>query len=224
MLTQAFSSYFSAANGAAKGRIGGGTTAVYTGLPPKIAPFSSRGPAVYLTVETDIELPQTDQPLADVLKPTIVAPGVDIWSAWTPLPSGHNDVFRGEKFCMISGTSMATPHLAGVAAIVRQKYPSWNPATITSALTTTAIPLDSLKNPLLAYYKQYNDFFQATGLSLSSGNAFDYGHGFVDAATALDPGLIFDASECLSHPQSSHITPFSSPILYSIHLAFRGCT
>ncbi|KAG0626069.1 hypothetical protein M758_2G100300 [Ceratodon purpureus] len=188
---ESFVTYLQTAN-APTGRIGGGTTAEYTGLPPVVAPFSSRGPDFYYGLD---QPSATDQPVADVLKPTIVAPGVDIWSAWSPLSTIDKlSLFKGEKFCMISGTSMATPHMAGVAAIVRQAHPDWTPSMIASALATTAIPLDSLDNPLIAYDEDLDQFGQKIKQIKRPGNAFDFGGGFVDAATAIDPGLVFDAT------------------------------
>lgn len=187
--SELFVTYLKTAN-APSGRITGGTTAVYSGLPPLIASFSSRGPDVYFGLD---QTSATDEPVADVLKPNLVAPGVDIWSAWSPLPTTSQALFQGEKFCMISGTSMATPHMAGVAAIVRQAHPDWSPATVLSALTTTAIPLDSLNNPLIAYDEQLDQFGNPLKQITRPGNAFDFGGGFVDAASAIDPGLVFEA-------------------------------
>jgi subtilisin family serine protease len=75
------------------------------------------------------------------LKPEIAAPGVDIVSA----ASGSTD-----GVAWFSGTSMATPVVAGVAALVKQANPKWTPALIKSALINTAksvgseIPLRSV--------------------------------------------------------------------------------
>jgi subtilisin family serine protease len=65
------------------------------------------------------------------LKPEIAAPGVDIVSA----ASGSVD---GNGVAWFSGTSMATPVVAGVAALVKQANPKWTPALIKSALINTA--------------------------------------------------------------------------------------
>jgi subtilisin family serine protease len=65
------------------------------------------------------------------LKPELAAPGVDIVSA----ASGSDD---GKGVAWFSGTSMATPVVAGVAALVKQANPKWTPALIKSALINTA--------------------------------------------------------------------------------------
>jgi subtilisin family serine protease len=76
-----------------------------------IAAFSSRGP-VSGTLD---------------LKPDLVAPGVDIVSA-----------ARGGGVLALSGTSMAAPHVAGVAAQLRQLHPSWSAAAVQAALIGSA--------------------------------------------------------------------------------------
>jgi minor extracellular serine protease Vpr len=78
-----------------------------------IASFSSRGPAPYSLA----------------LKPDVAAPGVDIVS---PIPGGYGTW---------SGTSMATPAVAGAAALLRERHPAWTPAQIKSALVLTARPV-----------------------------------------------------------------------------------
>ena len=76
-----------------------------------IAGFSSRGPT----------------PFTYLIKPDATAPGVNVYSS----------VFDGE-FAMFQGTSMATPHLAGSAALLLQLHPDWSPADVKSALVNTA--------------------------------------------------------------------------------------
>lgn len=103
--------------------------------------------------------------------------------------------FAGEKFCMISGTSMATPHIAGVGALLKQNHRDWTPGMIASAVYTNAIPSDGLGNALLAYDKTYDAFGNTVSIFTRPGNSFDFGSGFVNAYAALDPGLIFNISE-----------------------------
>ena len=81
----------------------------------QIAPFSSRGP-----------IPGYD----GWLKPDLLAPGVDIVST-----------YLGEIYASSSGTSMAAPHAAGAAALVKQMHPRWTPEMIQVSLMNTAVDL-----------------------------------------------------------------------------------
>lgn len=80
----------------------------------------------------------------NILKPDLAAPGTDILSAFSPDDGGEN-------FNMISGTSMASPHVAGAAALMRQLHPDWSANDIKTALTSTAqmdgILDDDVKTP-----------------------------------------------------------------------------
>ncbi|KAJ8451052.1 hypothetical protein Cgig2_026861 [Carnegiea gigantea] len=154
----------------ARARILDGREAVYTGQAPIVASYSSRGPDV------NNALLQT----ADVLKPTVMAPGSSIWAAWSPNSEGDQSI-KGQNFALVSGTSMATPHVAGVAALIKQKHPDWNPSAIISAIMTTADVADKSGSPIMA--QQANQLSQAS--------PFDYGAGAVNPTRALDPGLVF---------------------------------
>lgn len=94
----------------------------------------------------------------------------------------------GEGFALVSGTSMAAPHIAGIAALVKQKHPHWSPAAIKSALMTTSTTLDRAERPLQA--QQYSG---SETMTLVPATPFDYGSGHVNPRAALDPGLVFDA-------------------------------
>ncbi|ONK69503.1 uncharacterized protein A4U43_C05F23620 [Asparagus officinalis] len=145
---------------------------------PQVAIFSSRGPDV-----KDFSFQD-----ADVLKPDILAPGSLIWAAWAP--NGTDEAnYLGEGFAMESGTSMAAPHIAGIAALIKQKHPHWSPAAIKSALMTTAMTKDRGGKPLQA--QQYTE---TEAVKLLPATPFDFGSGAVNPKAALDPGLIFDAS------------------------------
>ncbi len=110
--------------------------------------------------------------LGDVLKPDLAAPGVDILGAQTPDVANGT---RGERFQYLSGTSMAVPHVAGVAALLRQAHPDWSPAAIRSALVTTA----------------RQDVHAEDGTSPAS--PFDVGAGYLVPNAALTPGLVYEA-------------------------------
>lgn len=77
--------------------------------------FSSRGPA----------------PVSHTLKPEIAAPGVGISAA----NAGGRGVYAYQS---MSGTSMAAPHVAGAAAIVKQRHPDWSAQQIKAALVSSA--------------------------------------------------------------------------------------
>lgn len=89
----------------------------------KLAEFSSTGPR-----------------LGDgAIKPDVTAPGVDITAA--AAPGSVIDTEVGEKpagYLTISGTSMATPHVAGAAAILKQEHPDWTYTELKGALTGSA--------------------------------------------------------------------------------------
>ncbi|HZN77934.1 MAG TPA: S8 family serine peptidase [Micromonosporaceae bacterium] len=87
----------------------------------ELADFSSRGPR-----RGDF-----------AIKPDISAPGVDIVAA-----RGKDAVFGnpGDLHVPLSGTSMATPHVAGAAAILAQEHPTWTPAQLKQALMGSARP------------------------------------------------------------------------------------
>jgi Subtilase family len=65
-------------------------------------------------------------------KPDVTAPGSDVASAY---PMG--------SFGELSGTSMAAPHVAGAAAVLKQRHPTWAPADVKSALVLTGDPVHS---------------------------------------------------------------------------------
>jgi len=83
---------------------------------------------------------------------------------------------------------MSAPHIAGIAALIKQKHPHWSPAAIKSALMTTSTTLDRAGNHLLAQQTS-----ESEAMKLVKATPFDYGSGHVDPTAALDPGLIFDA-------------------------------
>lgn len=120
----------------------------------RIAVFSSRGP---------------NGGAPDIIKPDVAAPGVDIVAGVSPVLSG------GNLFGALSGTSMASPHVAGVMALIKQAHPGWTPAMAKSALMTTA--RDNLR-------KSYGPV---------AADPFDIGAGAIRPSAAFVPGLVYDA-------------------------------
>lgn len=148
---------------------------------PRVAAFSSRGPSS-LTPE--------------ILKPDVAAPGLNILAAWSPAKNGM-------RFNVLSGTSMACPHVTGIAALVKSVYPSWSPSGIKSAIMTTATVLDTKRKTI------------ARDPNGGAATPFDFGSGFMDPVKALSPGIIFD-----THPEDykSFLCAIISRDDHSVHL------
>jgi minor extracellular serine protease Vpr len=72
-------------------------------------------------------------PFGHALKPDVMAPGAQILSSTL-------EEFAGDKFAILDGTSFSAPHVAGVAALLTQRHPSWTPQQVKSALMSTAGP------------------------------------------------------------------------------------
>ena len=118
--------------------------------------FSARGPN-----STDLNF----------LKPDVVAPGVNILAGQTPDVANG---IRGEQFQYLSGTSQSVPHVAGIAALIKEAHPEWSPAAIKSALMTTA------RQDILKEDRQ------------TPADAFDMGAGHIVPNQAVDPGLVYE--------------------------------
>ncbi|KAJ4962659.1 hypothetical protein NE237_022598 [Protea cynaroides] len=131
-------------------------SAVGKWVSPRVAYFSSRGPSSLSPA---------------VLKPDIAAPGVNILAA---KPSGYE---------LDTGTSMACPHVAGVAALIKSLHKDWSPAAIKSAIVTTASQTGT-----------DGQVISAQGNERKPADPFDMGGGHVNPKKAVDPGLIYDIS------------------------------
>jgi subtilisin family serine protease len=92
-----------------------------------LARFSSRGPPLLQTPGVGIGQPQNK------IKPDVVAPGVNVYSS---VPSFS--CASPPCFAFFQGTSMATPHVAGSAALLIQLHPNWSPEQVKSALVNSA--------------------------------------------------------------------------------------
>ncbi|KAL5755467.1 hypothetical protein ACOSQ2_020213 [Xanthoceras sorbifolium] len=134
---------------------------------PVVAAFSARGP--------NPESPE-------ILKPDVIAPGLNILAAWPDKvgPSGIPSDKRRTEFNILSGTSMACPHVSGLGALLKAAHPEWSPAAIRSALMTTAYTVDNRNETMLD---------ESTG---NTSTVMDFGAGHVHPQKAMDPGLIYD--------------------------------
>jgi subtilisin family serine protease len=143
-----------------------GGTRIGRARAPAVALFSARGPSM-------------TNP--SVLKPDVIAPGVNIIAAWPGNlgPSGLEGDARRSNFSVLSGTSMAAPHVSGIAALIRSAHPSWSPAMVRSAIMTSADITDRRGKAILDGDGERADLFAM-------------GAGHVNPARAVDPGLVYD--------------------------------
>jgi Subtilase family. len=136
---------------------------------PVMAQTSSRGPSL------------ADP---DILKPDITAPGTDIIAAYTNTSITAEQraqiiagtLIPGPGADMISGTSMASPHVAGAAALLKQANPTWSPFAIKSALLTSALQTVKLAN------------------GATDANRWGYGSGHLNPNDALSTKVVYDSS------------------------------
>lgn len=129
-------------------------TITYSAPAPFTASFSSRGPLLAGG--------------GDLLKPDVIAPGVDILAAVAPPGNA------GRDFNLYSGTSMSSPHVAGLGALLKDLHPAWSPMAVKSALMTSAYDvLDGPNTNPVVIFRQ--------------------GAGHVQPNSAADPGLVYDS-------------------------------
>ncbi|KAJ4728340.1 Subtilisin-like protease [Melia azedarach] len=149
----------------ARARIIYGGTVIGRSRAPAVAQFSARGPSLYTPT---------------ILKPDVIAPGVNIIAAWPQNlgPSSLPEDNRRVNFTVMSGTSMACPHVSGITALIRSAHPKWSPAAIKSAIMTTADATDRYSKPIM-------DGNKPAGV-------FSIGAGHVNPERAINPGLIYD--------------------------------
>ncbi|MEM6484914.1 MAG: S8 family serine peptidase [Pseudomonadota bacterium] len=136
-----------------------------------LADFSSRGPYTGF----------------DILAPNTAAPGVDILAAGAELTPEQVELIAilyagtpsetpavAGEYGAIAGTSMASPHIAGTAALLKQAHPEWTDAEILSAIMTTGT-WDLVKED-----------------GTTPADPFDFGAGRVQVAEAVNAGLLLD--------------------------------
>lgn len=86
---------------------------------------------------------------------------------------------------------MAAPHIAGIGALIKQLNPSWTPAMIASAISTTATKYASSGENLSTESYRIGELIPA--------NHFDHGAGHVNPARAIDPGLVLPTGKYFLH-------------------------
>ncbi|SFO04099.1 PA domain-containing protein [Streptomyces sp. cf124] len=118
----------------------------------------------------------------DLLKPDLAAPGQLIAAGTVP---GGFAGYPGQ-YGFMDGTSMAAPHIAGLATLLKQLHPGWSPMAIKSALMTTATTTDNEGKPIARQTGKGDEVATATML--------DYGSGSPRVTRATDPGLIYDST------------------------------
>lgn len=137
---------------------------------PTVASFSSRGPS--------------PSSRGSILKPDVLGPGVNILGAYPykvgPLKDPMASQLAKRGFAVLSGTSMSTPHIAGLAALLKVSHPDWTPAAIRSAIMTTADVLNRVGDPI------------AVGETGKAADLYATGAGHMNPSRAVDPGIVYD--------------------------------
>lgn len=135
--------------------------------------FSSRGPNIN----------ESSNNLIDVIKPDVTAPGIHVLAGASPTyvdeVNGQIGYFgqQGQLFQLIQGTSMSSPHVAGVGALLKSLHPEWTAGQIESALMTTAISQNQRARD------EQGDL---------PANPFDLGAGRIDMNSAPKAGFVLD--------------------------------
>jgi hypothetical protein len=143
-----------------------GVTATFTTgerteqVPDIMTTFSSRGP------------------VGDWIKPDVTARGIEILAGRSPRPNPAAIASGppGDDFMAIAGTSMSSPHAAGVSALVQAAHPDWTPGMIKSALMTSSV----------------QTVLQPDGVTPA--DPFNTGAGSIRADRAVAPVVVFDES------------------------------
>ncbi|MEM7031705.1 MAG: trypsin-like serine protease [Chloroflexota bacterium] len=149
--------------------------------------FSSRGP----------NLSSSGGAYISVMKPDVTAPGIQVLAGASPQNTDRGK--QGELFQVIQGTSMSSPHVAGLGALIAALHPDWTPSEIQSALMMTA----------------RNDGQMSRGESGdSTATPFDMGSGMVNPVEASKAGFVLD--ETIANYEDSNPALGGSPSALNI--------
>ncbi|CAI5508048.1 unnamed protein product [Closterium sp. Naga37s-1] len=142
---------------------------------PRVPYWSSSGPV--MVAQCTICKPWKNYPSNAIVKPDIIGPGVNILAAAPGATVGETG-----SFVTGNSTAVAAANVAGVAALIIQQHPDWTPSQVMSAMMTTARRTDNRKKLI-------------RNLHLKPASPWQMGAGHVFPASALDPGLTYDAGE-----------------------------
>jgi lantibiotic leader peptide-processing serine protease len=108
-----------------------------------------------------------------------------LFAAFDPLNDdlpGITTVDQGATYAFLDGTSMASPHAAGVAALIREQHPSWSPDAVATALYSTATPLACPPD-----WQPLSDEDERSRCYGNASHTSFFGHGLVDASAGTQP-------------------------------------
>jgi subtilisin family serine protease len=119
----------------------------------------------------------------------VTAPGGDsVLQRTAAAPNGRVlSTVPGGGYAYAQGTSMATPHVTGVAALIESRYGPLSPGRVAGMLAQTADPIACPDAATLALYDPFPQFSNGEPVSCSGGTGYNswYGHGQVNALSAV---------------------------------------
>jgi uncharacterized repeat protein (TIGR01451 family) len=166
--------------------------------------FSSRGP----------NLDISNIRLIDTLKPDVTAPGMHILAGNSPETAGSR--VQGQLYEVMQGTSMSSPHVAGMGALIKALHPDWTPDEIQSALMLTGYTADQFERVY-----QYTDG-EVDGYQDVPATPFAYGAGRTQPAQAVGVGFVL-AENPLNYLQANPTTGGNPAALNLASLAQSQC-
>ncbi|KAK1694432.1 hypothetical protein QYE76_011129 [Lolium multiflorum] len=118
-----------------------------------------------------------------------MAPGLNILAAWPTMVPVDSDT-ESYNYNVASGTAMATPHVTGIAALVKKVNPYWSPSAVNSAIMTTSSAVDNAGHPIMDEEHR-------------KASSYSIGACHVDGAKAVDPGFVTTSASANTAPTSA---------------------